>query len=83
MENMSDGSSNKPQMVEFVFYGVKNIVRKQEIAGYQHFLFPQIFQKASFSRLLKHFIVKQRVSALSDNFVLFAMVREKTLEKKM
>ena len=37
---------------------VENIVRKGENVGYQHFLlFPQCFQKASFSELLKVGIV--------------------------
>ena len=41
-----------------VFDGVENIVGKGENAGYQHFLlFPQYFQKASFSESLKVGIV--------------------------
>ena len=37
-----------------VFNGLENIVGKAENAGYQHFLlFPQYFQKASYTRSLK------------------------------
>ena len=40
--------------MNFVFDMVENIVGKGENAGYQHFLFfPQCFQKAWFSELLK------------------------------
>ena len=42
---------------------VENIVEKRENAGYQHFLlFPQCFQKVSFSRSLKFEIVWERVN---------------------
>ena len=42
-----------------VFDSVENIVGKEENAVYQHFLlFPQCFQKASFSELLKVGIVR-------------------------
>ena len=38
-----------------IFDGVKNIVGKEENAGFQHFLlFPQCFQKVSFQVSLKH-----------------------------
>ena len=41
--------------MNFVMERVKNIVGKGENAGYQHFLlFPQCFQKASFSGSLKN-----------------------------
>ena len=40
--------------MKFVLEMVENVVGKGENAGYQHFLlFPQYFQKASFSRALK------------------------------
>ena len=40
--------------LKFNFGRAENIVGKGENAGHQHFLFfPQCFQKASFSRLLK------------------------------
>ena len=46
------------EKLKFVLGRVEKIVRKGENAGYQHFLlFPQCFQKASFSRLLKVGIV--------------------------
>ena len=42
------------QKLKFTLGGVENIVGKGENAGYQHFLlFPQCFQKASFSGSLK------------------------------
>ena len=41
-------------MKKFVLGKVKNIMEKGQNVGYQHFLlFPQCFQKASFSRSLK------------------------------
>ena len=46
----------------FVLGRVENIVRKGENAGYQHFLlFPQCFQKQSFTGSLKFGIVWERV----------------------
>ena len=48
--------------MKFSLGRVENIVGKGENAGYQHFLlFPQCFQKASFSGTLKVGIVWQRV----------------------
>ena len=45
---------NAAEMIISVLDTVENIVGKEENAGYQHFLlFPQSFQKASFSGLLK------------------------------
>ena len=42
------------EMMISVFDRVENIVEKGENAGYQHFLlFPQCFQKASYTRSLK------------------------------
>ena len=50
--------TNAAQMMIFVFDWVENIVGKVENARYQHFhLFPQCFQKASFSGSLKVGIV--------------------------
>ena len=44
-----------------VFDTVKNILETEEIAGYQHFLFyPQCFQKAFYSGLLKVVTVAKR-----------------------
>ena len=53
---------NVNQKIKFDTGRVENIVSKGENAGYQHFLlFPQCFQKASFSGLLKVGIEWQRV----------------------
>ena len=42
-----DDNSNVTQNVKAVFHRIKNIVEREENAGYQHFLlFPQCFQKA-------------------------------------
>ena len=50
--------SNQAEKLKFVLGRVENIVGKGENAGYQHFLlFPQCFQKASFSRSLNVVIV--------------------------
>ena len=53
---------NVTEKMKFSLGRVENIVGKGENAGYQHFLvFPQCFQKASFSGTLKVGIVWQRV----------------------
>ena len=50
-----------------VFDGVENLVGKAENAGYQHFLlFPQCFQKGTFSVSLEVGIVWQRDILLVD-----------------
>ena len=43
----ADNKRNVTQKLKFVLEMVENIVGKGENAGYQHFLFPQCFQKAS------------------------------------
>ena len=44
----ADDQLREPQMVRFVFEGIKNSLGKGENAGDQHFcLFPQYLQKAS------------------------------------
>ena len=49
---------NVTQNVKVVFHRIDNIVGKEEIAGYQHFLlFPQCFQKPFSSNALKIIIV--------------------------
>ena len=54
----ADNKINVNKQLKFGFGRVENIVIKGENAGYQHFfLFPQFFQKASFSRFLKVRIV--------------------------
>ena len=51
--------------LNFVFGRLENIVGKGENVDYQHFLpFPQCFLKASFSRLLKVWIVWERIMSL-------------------
>ena len=58
LKGFTDDKLNMIQNQKFVLGRVENIVGKGENAGYQHFLlFPQCFQKASFSRLLKVVIV--------------------------
>ena len=53
---------NVTEKLKFVSRRVENIVGKGENVGYQHFLvFPQCFQKASFSGSLKVGIVWYRV----------------------
>ena len=54
----ADNKYNVAKIMISVLDRVENSVRKGENAGYQHFLlFPQCFQKPSFSRLLKVGIV--------------------------
>ena len=54
MKAFADNKSNVTQNMKFVFGRVENIVGKGENAGNLHFLlFPQYFQNASFSMLLK------------------------------
>ena len=54
----ADDKVNANENVKFGLGRVENIVGKGENAGYQHFLlFPQCFQKPSFSRSLKLWIV--------------------------
>ena len=54
----ADNKTNATQKLKFVLGRVENIVGKGENAGYQHFLlFPQCFQEATFSGLLKLGIV--------------------------
>ena len=55
-------------MLKFGLGRVENIVEKGENDGFQHFLlFPQCFQKASFSGSLKVGIVWERVNCLPHN----------------
>ena len=58
LKAFADNKSNVIQNLKFVLGRVENIVGKGENAGYQHFvLFPQCFQKLSFSGSLKVRIV--------------------------
>ena len=62
---------NVTYKMNFVIGNVENIVGKGENAGYQHFLlFPQCFQKASFSKSLKVGIVWESFIPLPYNLVL-------------
>ena len=54
LKALADNNINVTEKLKLVWGRVENIVGKGESAGYQHFLlFPQCFQKASFSWLLK------------------------------
>ena len=62
LKKLADDKLKVAHMVIFVSEKKENIEGKRENAGYQHFLlFPQCFQKASSSRMLKHWIVWSRV----------------------
>ena len=58
LKAFADNKINVKEKLKFVLARVENIVGKGENAGYLHFLlFPQCFQKATFSRSLKVGIV--------------------------
>ena len=58
LKAFADDKINVTEKFKFVLGWVENMVRKEENNGYQHFLlFPQCFQKASFSESLKVVIV--------------------------
>ena len=63
-------ADNKINVAEIIFSNsarVENIVGKGDNAGCQHFfLFPQCFQKSSFTGLLKIWIVWKKVKATVD-----------------
>ena len=53
---------NMTEKMKFIFGGVENSVGKGQNAGYQHFLlFPQCFQKTSYTGVLKGVILWQKV----------------------
>ena len=53
-----DNLNGNKKKIKNIYDRVENIVRKEENAGYQHcLLFPQYFQKASFSGSVKVGIV--------------------------
>ena len=69
----ADDKINVTEKNEFVLGKVENIVRKGENTGYQHFLlFPQGFQKASFSKVVKSrdCVIKGRTITRLQNFTL-------------
>ena len=58
LKAFADDELNDTQSIKFAFNGKENIVRKEENAGYKHFLlFPQGFQKAFSSSASKVVIV--------------------------
>ena len=58
LKAFEDDKSNVTQNIKVMFHMIKNIVGKEENAGYQHFLlFPQCFQKAFSSSASKVVIV--------------------------
>ena len=58
LKAFADDKTNETEKVNFVVGRVENIVGKGENAGYRHFLlFPQCFQKSSFSWSFKVVIV--------------------------
>ena len=58
LKAFADNNINVTKKLKFVLERVENIVGKGENAGYQHFLlFPQSFQKVSYTRSLKVGIV--------------------------
>ena len=61
--NFADDNINVTETIKFVLGWIENTAGKGENAGYQHFLlFPQCFQKASFSRSLNLGLVWQRIN---------------------
>ena len=63
----ADDKINVTQNLKFPLGREESIVGKGENAGYQHFLlFPQCFQKVSFSESLKVWIVWQRVNGIPN-----------------
>ena len=58
LKAFADDTVNVTEKLKFDLGRVENIVGKGENAGYQHFLlFPQCFQKASYTESLKVVIV--------------------------
>ena len=54
LKAFADDKINVTEKMKFLLERVENIVRKGENAGYQHFLlFPQCFQKVSYTGSLK------------------------------
>ena len=55
LKAFQDDKINVNQKLKFDFGRIENIVRKEENAGYQHFLlFPQCFQTGLFIRVVKN-----------------------------
>ena len=67
----ADDNPNVAKIMIFIFDRVENTVGEGESVGYQHFLlFPQCFQKASFSGSLKVWTVWSRVNCAMYNLTL-------------
>ena len=72
LKAFADDKINVPQIMISVFDRVEDIVGKGENAGHQHFLlFPQGFQKTSFSGSLKVGIVWWRVMTFLMTLTLY------------
>ena len=55
LKAFADDKINVTEKLKFVLGKVENVVGKGENAGYQHFLlYPQCFQKASYTESLTH-----------------------------
>ena len=68
MKAFADVKINVTKKLKVVLRLVENIFGKGENTGYQHFLlFPQCFQKASYTGSLKAVIVCRRVDPLLDD----------------
>ena len=68
MKAFADDKTDVTETLKFVLGRVEKIIGKGENAGYQHFfLFPQCFQKASFSELLKVRIMCGNLRVKGDN----------------
>ena len=71
MKAFADGKSNVAKMIISVFDRVENIVGKRRNCLYKQFLlFPQCFQKASFSDLSKGVIVWEWVKSRNKTRVI-------------
>ena len=58
LKAFADDKFNDTKIIIYDFDWVENMMGKGENAGYQHFLlYPQYFQKASYTGLLKVMIV--------------------------
>ena len=69
LKAIADDKINVTWKLNFDIGRVENIVGKGENAGYQHFLlFPQCFQKPSFSGLLKEGIVLEKEGTGTINY---------------
>ena len=69
LKALTNAKSYVTHLLEFDLHKVENIMGKGENAGYQHFLlFPQCFQKLSFSGLLKVYVVELKLQYMYSGF---------------